>query len=170
MSAIASRALLSDYVKQTFDIVLIDAPPRMTLGFLNGFCTATHIFVPTVVDYASARAVGHFAHQFCRLVPTINPRIPFAGIIGTLTNDTSMRPLLPQVNALVASAAEAEVQKAFGDKSSYFIREAVMTRTTKLAKATESGIAYWQASDLRPMFDELVKAILARSCESKHER
>jgi chromosome partitioning protein len=161
-----ARALLSDYVKQNFDIVLIDAPPRMTLGFLNGFCTATHIFVPTVVDYASARAVGHFAHQFCRLVPAINPLIAFAGIIGTLTNGG---PQLPRVNAGVANATETEVQKAFGDKHPYFIREAVMTRSAALAAATDSGIAYWQVPGTRPMFKEIVKAILARTGGAKHE-
>jgi cellulose biosynthesis protein BcsQ len=78
-----ARALLSDYVKQNFDVVLIDAPPRTTVGFLNSLCAATHIFVPTVVDAASARAVGRFAQQLCRLVPAINPLIAFAGIIGT---------------------------------------------------------------------------------------
>lgn len=159
-----ARALLSDYVKQHFDIVLIDAPPRMTLGFLNGFCAATHIFVPTVVDYASARAVGHFARQFSRLVPAVNPLIAFAGIIGTLTNGG---PQLPRVNAGVANATEAEVQKAFGDKRPYFIREAVMTRSAPLAAATDSGIAYWQVPNTQPMFNEIVKAIAARTSRSK---
>jgi chromosome partitioning protein len=159
-----ARALLSDYVKQNFDIVLIDAPPRMTLGFLNGFCTATHIFVPTVVDYASARAVGHFARQFCRLVPAINPLITFAGIIGTLTNKG---PRLPNVNSDVANTTEDEVQKAFGDKRPYFIREAVMTRSAPLAAATDSGIAYWQVPETQSMFNELAKIILARANGSK---
>jgi cellulose biosynthesis protein BcsQ len=162
-----ARALLSDYVRQHFDIVLIDAPPRMTLGFLNGLCTATHIFIPTVVDYASARAVGHFARQFRRLVPDvnpINPLISFAGIIGTMAN---AGPQLPAINSRVAGAAEAEVQKAFGDSRPYFIREAVMTRSAPLANATDSGIAYWQVPGVQPMFEEIAKAVLTRISRSK---
>lgn len=159
-----ARALLSDYVKEKFDIVLIDAPPRMTLGFLNGFCTATHIFVPTVVDYASARAVGHFARQFGRLVPAINPLVAFGGIIGTMTN---AGPRLPNVNAGVANAAESEVQKAFGDTHPHFIREAVMIRSAALASATDSGIAYWQVPNTQPMFDAIANATLARISRSK---
>jgi Mrp family chromosome partitioning ATPase len=48
-----ARALLSDYVKETHKLVIIDAPPRMTLGFINGLCTSTHLLVPTVVDRPS---------------------------------------------------------------------------------------------------------------------
>jgi cellulose biosynthesis protein BcsQ len=154
-----ARALLSDHVKNNFDIVLIDAPPRMTLGFLNGFCTSTHLFVPTVVDYASARAVGRFAQQFRRLVPTINPLLTFGGIIGTMT---SAGPQLPKVNTAVASAAEAQAQKELGDKQPLFIREAVMVRSMPLAGSTDSGIGYWQVPDTQPMFDEIAKAILKR--------
>jgi cellulose biosynthesis protein BcsQ len=106
-----ARVLLSDYVQEKFDFVLIDAPPRMTLGFLNGFCASTHLFVPTVVDYASARAVGRFAQQFARLVPKINPLLVFSGIIGTMTN---AGPALPNVNATVAKAAEEQAQANLG--------------------------------------------------------
>jgi cellulose biosynthesis protein BcsQ len=154
-----ARALLSDYVKNNFDVVLIDAPPRMTLGFLNGFCASTHLFVPTVMDYASGRAVGRFAQQFRRLVPAINPLLVFGGIIGTMTN---AGPQLPKVNMVVASTVEAQAQKELGDKRPLFIREAVMSRSTPLATATDSGIGYWQVPDTQPLFDEIAKAILKR--------
>jgi chromosome partitioning protein len=154
-----ARSLLSDYVKTNFDFVLIDAPPRMTLGFLNGFCASTHLFVPTVVDHASARAVGRFAQQFSRLVPTINPLLAFSGIIGTMTN---AGPALPHVNALVASAAEKQAQEELGEKRGLFLREAVMSRSAPLAASTDSGIAYWQVPDTQPMFNEIARAILRR--------
>lgn len=154
-----ARALLSDYVKGKFDFVFIDAPPRMTLGFLNGFCASTHLFVPTVVDYASARAVGRFAQQFSRLVPTINPLLAFSGIIGTMTN---AGPELPKVNNPVANAAETQAQEELGEKRSLFVREAVMSRSTPLANSTDSGIGYWRVPATQPMFDEIAKAVLKR--------
>ena len=36
--------------KFNLDYILIDAPPRFTLGFINGLCAASHLLVPTVVD------------------------------------------------------------------------------------------------------------------------
>mgnify|MGYP001243321459 CR=1 FL=1 len=80
-----ARALLSPNVQENFDRIVIDAPPRLTLGFVNGFCAATHLYVPTVVDQLSTYAVANFADVFSELKPIINPTIRWAGIIGTLT-------------------------------------------------------------------------------------
>jgi cellulose biosynthesis protein BcsQ len=138
-----ARALLSDYVKETYTLVIIDAPPRMTFGFINGLCASTHLFAPTVVDNASAAALGRFAQQFRRLVPKINPVLRFAGIIGTLTN---AGPHLPNVNREVAELAEAQTfNELEGSRVEWplFIKEAVMQRSAPLAAATQSGIAYW---------------------------
>jgi cellulose biosynthesis protein BcsQ len=77
-----ARALLSKNVQESFDRVLIDAPPRFTLGFVNGFCAATHLYVPTVVDLLSASAVGSFARQFRELKAIVNPRIQWRGSSG----------------------------------------------------------------------------------------
>jgi chromosome partitioning protein len=157
-----ARALLSDYVMETYKLVIIDAPPRMTLGFINGLCTSTHLFVPTVVDMASALAVGRFAQQFSRLVPKVNPFLKFAGIIGTMTN---RGPVLPQVNQEVANLTEAQAANELGQEFAafpLFIREAVMQRSAPLVAATESGIAYWQAPETQPMFKVLTSAIRPR--------
>jgi len=86
----------------------------MTLGFLNAFCASTNLFVPTIADLGSARAVGRFALQFRRLVPAINPLLQFSGIVGTMT---STGPQLPGVNAEVAKLTELEVQKQLGDNN-----------------------------------------------------
>jgi cellulose biosynthesis protein BcsQ len=157
-----ARALLSDYVMKTYSLVIIDAPPRMTLGFINGLCTSTRLFVPTVVDNSSALAVGRFAQQFSRLVPKVNPFLKFAGIVGTMTN---AGPQLPKVNKEVADLVETQVtQELEGSISerALFIREAVMQRSAPLAAAAESGIAYWQAPATQPIFKGIASAIRPR--------
>jgi chromosome partitioning protein len=125
-----ARALLSDYVKETYKLVIIDGPPRMTLGFMNGLCTSTHLLVPTVVDLAAARAVGRFAQQFSRMVPKTNPFLRFAGIIGTMTNGG---PRLPNVNKEVADLAESQASREL-ERNAFdtplFIREAAIITLT----------------------------------------
>jgi cellulose biosynthesis protein BcsQ len=154
-----ARALLSDYVKETYKFVVIDAPPRMTLGFINGFCASTHLFVPTILDAPSAFAVGRFAQQFRRLVPGTNPFLQFAGIIGTMTN---AGPVLPGVNTDIADLAESQAANELGEKGRLFIREAVMKRSAPLATAAEAGIAYYQHPATQPIFREIAKAIRQR--------
>ena len=156
-----ARALLSPELQGKFDRILIDAPPRFTLGFINGFCAATHLYVPTVVDQLSATAVELFARQFRELkAAALNPRIQWSGIIGTLTFRNPQNPLsLTQRGESVASAAERAAQGLLDTKEPLFIRKPVIVRDADLATATEEGIAYLNDSDVRTMFDELATEI-----------
>ena len=160
-----SRALLSPEVQNNYDRVIIDAPPRMTTGFLNGLCSGTHLFVPTVVDNVSATAVGSFARQFREIRSALNPQIEFAGIIGTMTTLLSARGpfTLPRNAEPAASRAEAAVRRVLNSNGNYFIREAVMARTAKVSYSTEDGIAYLQAPETRPMFNALADQIAIRA-------
>lgn len=159
------RALLSAEVQSNYDRIIIDAPPRMTTGFLNGFCSATHLFVPTVVDHVSAIAVGTFAGRFRELRSALNPQIEFAGIVGTMTTLRSASGPFDLPNAAAAAAADAEryVRKHLNSNASYFIREAVMARTPKVSYSAEEGIAYLQAQETRPMFNALADQIAIRA-------
>lgn len=160
-----SRALLSPNVQRSYDRIIIDAPPRMTTGFLNGFCCATHLFVPTVVDNVSAIAVGTFAGRFRELRSALNPQIEFAGIVGTMTTLRSANgPFdLPNGALPAALAAERYVRNSLNSNADYFIRAAVMARTPKVSYSAEEGIAYLQASETRPMFNALADQIAIRA-------
>lgn len=160
-----SRALLSPDIQNSYDRIIVDAPPRVTTGFLNGFCSATHLFVPTVVDNVSAIAVGTFAGRFRELRSALNPQIEFAGIVGTMTTLRSAKGPFDLPSGAVAAAADAEryVRKALNSNASYFMREAVMARTPKVSYSTEDGIAYLQAEETRPMFNALADQIAIRA-------
>ena len=160
-----ARALLSSDIQDHYDRVIIDAPPRMTTGFLNGFCSATHLFVPTVVDNVSAVAVGTFARQFRELRSVLNPQIEFAGIVGTMTTLLNGNGpfTLPKNAEPAASRAEGGVQKMLNSNTNYFIRAAVMARTPKVSYSAEEGIAYLQAPETRPMFDTLADQVTIRA-------
>ena len=163
-----ARALLSKDVQDRFDRVLIDAPPRFTLGFVNGFCAATHLYVPTVVDLLSASAVGSFARQFRELRAIVNPRIQWAGIIGTLTFVNTKDTLsLPSKAERAAEAAERAAQNQLDTKEPLFIRKPVIVRDADLARATEKGVAYLNDSNMRPMFDALASVIESKAPSRK---
>ena len=155
-----AKALLSPELQSKFDRILIDAPPRFTLGFVNGFCAATHLYIPTVVDQLSATAVASFARQFRELKAALNSRIQWSGIIGTLTFRNPQNPLsLTQRGESVANAAERAAQGILDTKEPLFIRKPVIVRDADLASATEEGIAYLNDSGVRTMFDELAAEI-----------
>ncbi|MGI9410102.1 MAG: ParA family protein, partial [Hyphomicrobiaceae bacterium] len=155
-----ARALLSADVQDQYDRVLIDAPPRFTLGFVNGFCTATHMYVPTVVDSLSALAVRAFAQQFRDLRPIVNPSLRWPGIIGTMTFVNPNNPLqLANTAAPYADRAERIARARLRGNEPVFTRNPVIVRDAKLARATADGIAYFNDSSVRSMFDGLAAVI-----------
>jgi cellulose biosynthesis protein BcsQ len=157
-----ARALLHSHVQDAYNFVIIDAPPRMTLGFINGLCASTHLFVPMLLDAPAANAVSRFAQQFRRLVPTANPFLQFAGIIGTMTN---AGPALPAVDREVADTAEANAREELGNayrNRALFIREAVMQRNAPLGRAAADGIAYFQVPTTQPIFKQIAAAVRSR--------
>jgi cellulose biosynthesis protein BcsQ len=65
-----AQTLLSEHVQSAahgFDIVLIDAPPRLTTGAINALVACTHLLVPTKLDPLSAETVGSFLKQVTAL-------------------------------------------------------------------------------------------------------
>jgi cellulose biosynthesis protein BcsQ len=159
-----ARALLVPEIQSRYDRILIDAPPRFTLGFVNGLCASTHLYVPTVVDLLSTSAVSAFARQFSELKPVVNPHIRWAGIVGTMTFANTRDPLtLTKVAEQAASAAERAAQHWLKTQEPIFIRKPVIKRDSDLARATEAGIAYLNDSSVRPMFDALVSVIESKA-------
>ena len=153
-----ARAILSEYVQTTYQRVIVDAPPRMTAGFMNGFCAGTHLFVPTVVDRLAAIAVGTFAAQ-TRKLQLVNPVLKFSGIIGTMTAVNHIT-----IDAApAADAAESAVQNYLNSNDEFFIRNAVMRRTPKVGYSTEEGIAYLKQTETRPMFDAIADEVARRA-------
>jgi cellulose biosynthesis protein BcsQ len=79
--------LQSKAVRDSFDVVIIDCPPRITTGVIQAFCAATHILIPTVLDLPSAEA----AVTFCAEVETLKkagicPKIKYVGVVGTMVS------------------------------------------------------------------------------------
>ncbi len=153
-----ARVLLSPEIQRDFDRIIIDAPPRFTAGFVNGFCVATHLFVPTIVDDVALNAVGNFVTQFAHLSKVVNPGLQLAGIIGMRTTNVQDN-ALPQTMQARADSADVAARRALGTDKSYFIRDAVIRNYPSLASATGQGIPYFREETTRPMFDNLGRRI-----------
>ena len=155
-----ARALLSSAVQSKYDRVILDAPPRFTMGFVNGVCAATHVFVPTLVDPVSAGGVEYFFSQFRILAPAVNPALKIYGVIGTVNNGRQDN-TLPQTREALRTAdyIDKEAGEVLG-WNGLFIRDAVITKTKAIATAAESGIPYMRDEDVRPAYDNLADIII----------
>lgn len=84
-----ARTLHDPAIQDKFDIILIDAPPRLTTGCIQALCAATHVLVPTVLDGLSSEASGGFVDQL-----TTNqklwPHLRLLGVFGNMTNSSTV--------------------------------------------------------------------------------
>ena len=83
-----AKILLGPHVQDKidgFDVVIIDAPPRLTTGAIGALVASTHLVVPTILDPLSAETVGSFLRQAWALRGRLNPGLELAGVVGTMT-------------------------------------------------------------------------------------
>jgi chromosome partitioning protein len=80
-----SQLLLSNAVLDHFDVILIDAPPRLTTASIQALCSSTHVLIPTILDALSAEAVGFFGRQL-QAHEELWPNLKVLGVVGTMTD------------------------------------------------------------------------------------
>lgn len=75
-------------VRSTFDIIIIDCPPRLTAGVIQALCAATHVLIPTILDRTSAESEVYFCRELetLRTVHKICPKFDYVGVVGTMTS------------------------------------------------------------------------------------
>lgn len=152
-----ARLLLEPEIGDTFDIALIDAPPRLTAATINGFCASTHLLVPTVYDRMSAEAVGTFLNGVQTLRRVLNPWIEPLGVVGMLTATQGPLSTMAQ-NA--RNTASDQVKRVWGPNFHFFGRH--IPRRAAIASAAGEDIAYLRDDEVKGWFDQLGTEIFFR--------
>jgi cellulose biosynthesis protein BcsQ len=114
-----AEALLGRHVQHPdkgFDVVLIDAPPRLTVGTVGALIAATHLLVPTIFDPLSAETVGSFLKQAWTLRTRFNQGLELAGVVGTKTTTRPIGKPLTGAELDARGLALKGIQEWKGDK------------------------------------------------------
>lgn len=82
-----THAILSDPATQkAFDIVIIDAPPRLSTATVNALCASTHVLIPTILDSMSTQAALNTLDVVRQFRKLLNPGLEVLGIVPTMVN------------------------------------------------------------------------------------
>ena len=82
-----AHVLLHPDVRREYAMIIIDTPPRMTLGTVNAFVASHSYVVPTILDRISSEAVRPFLEQVKLLKQDLQLDTQLAGIVGTMTRE-----------------------------------------------------------------------------------
>jgi chromosome partitioning protein len=152
-----AKVLLTDEIKSKFDIILLDAPPRLSTGTINALCASNFLIVPTIFNALSAETVGNFLRTVKQLVlSNLNPQLSVLGVLETLT---------PPINQAQGerAAARTTIEEALRKLQipAAAILDSNVPRRTGIA---EEGLAYVKNKhdEAKQIFDELGSEIMEK--------
>ncbi|MEZ5953384.1 MAG: AAA family ATPase [Hyphomonas sp.] len=149
-----ANALWTPEVKDRFDVILIDTPPRLTAGLVNALSCGTHLVIPTVLDDTSAEAAAAFVQTADRFATRYNPNMRIAGIVGSLT---MRQPSLSKTEEQARRDLMARIdQLRVRYSGEQLMASTWIPRKAAFASAAGRGIAYVQSPEIRPIFDAIV--------------
>lgn len=152
-----ANILLQPAVQNEFDLVLIDAPPRLSLGAVNALCASHAIIVPTVLDNLSAETVGRFLGRASNAFGALNPGLVHAGVVGTITAAAKRNAHEDEAFAL----AQRGLAQWHG-KRHFFEKNIPHINALARAAGTEIGYLSREKRTVRPIFDILGAEIVEK--------
>lgn len=155
------KYLTSDEFQSSFDIAIVDAPPRPGTSVMNALCASTHLLIPTILDHFSVEATMNTAHVFGEMKEDLNPRLKLLGIVPCKVptkkySDYETRELQKLKQFCAKGWLGDDVIKLF-DKTPIYNR-------TDIARHSGLSIPYLVQSnhDVREIFKTLGENILLR--------
>lgn len=132
-----AKLLHSDAVKDAFDIIIIDCPPRLTSGAIQSLCASSHVLIPTILDKPSAESVVTFCTQLDNMrVKGLCPYLKHVGVVATRYVERHRH--IDEICQKVTDDLKARsVKCGFLPKSTF------IPQTVQLIRGADEGIAYY---------------------------
>jgi chromosome partitioning protein len=85
-----AHVLLHPDVRRQFGLIIIDTPPRMTMGTVNALVASHAVVMPTILDRVSSEAVKPFLIQIKALSNDLALDLRPAGIVAMMTRQAEL--------------------------------------------------------------------------------
>lgn len=151
-----ARFLQSDAIRETYGLIILDSPPRLTAAAINGLCAATHFLVPTVLDRMSAEAVGFFLASARRLKAKLNPSLDLLGVVGVMTDRANLR----RREQYAKTVAQKQITQSWPDGGTVLARN--IPHKAAIQAAAGEAVAYERDKSIKQWFDELGQDLATR--------
>lgn len=149
------RFLCSPDVRAAYDLVIIDAPPRLTTATANALCASTHVLIPTILDGTSTSAAIKTVDAILKLKEKISPSLRILGILPTFVYWKTDY-LVREREAL--TYLKQELQLLFAHKQEGgipILEDQKIFRKEAIAKVAGEGVAFFEDSEIALMFTQL---------------
>ena len=110
VSAIGREYILKEAlapVRDTYDFILIDAPPSLGLLTVNALTAADEVIIPLQCEYLALRGMRFLLETIEKVKTKLNPNLEIRGILGTMYNTRTLH----------AQEVVDEIRSMFGGQS-----------------------------------------------------
>ncbi len=155
-----ANALLRPEVRQSYDLIIFDMPPRMSIGSVNALVASHYFVVPTILDKLSIEAIPQFLSQMKAIKSDLGLGLELAGVIASMTRVAALGGRDHEMLDLV--------RKSTGTWSAgqdYVLARNIPKRSAIAAVAGESvayNIPNAPGNVIRHLFDPLFAELLTR--------
>ncbi len=109
----------------TYDYVLIDCPPSLSLLTINALTAADKVLIPVQTEFYALEGLGQLIDVVSRVRASVNPHLELLGIVMTMFDSRTS----------LSTAVKDELHKHFGPK----VFSTSIPRNIRLAEAPSYG-------------------------------
>lgn len=155
------RRLLRSQRSEEFDyqLVIFDAPPRLSLASINGIRASSHLIVPTRLEPLSAAPIEKLLSRIEQISNQIGASPEFVGVVYNMLDSRPPAGTAANVDAQIRAVLEA---KGFPDA----VLEPQITRSTDIGRPDGVSVGYAltgaKGELVKRVFDELAVEIAGR--------
>ena len=123
------ESLLRDALKSvadSYDFILIDCPPALSLLTLNGLCAANGVIVPMQCEYFALEGLSDLVNSIKQVHSKLNPDLKIIGLLRVMYDPRT---------ALQQQVSQQLIEH-FGDK----VFNTIIPRNIRLAEAPSYGV------------------------------
>ncbi|MEW5963973.1 MAG: ParA family protein [Pseudomonadota bacterium] len=155
-----AHALLRPEVRDSYDVIIFDMPPRMSIGAVNALVASHYLIVPTILDKLSVEAISQFLSQMKAIRSDLGLHLQLGGIVTTMTRQSELSEREEDMIRMIE--AGARVWDPDGD---YLVKQN-LPRREDIAAAAGDAVAYnlpgAKGQALRSFFDPIFDEVLTR--------
>lgn len=140
-----------EWVKESYDYIIIDCPPSLNLLTLNAMTTANSVLVPIQCEYYALEGLSQLIHTINLVQERLNPNLQIEGVVFTMYD----------VRTNLSNQVVENVKENLDTK----IYETMIPRNIRLAEAPSYGIPinmYDSKSAGAESYRKLAKEIINR--------
>lgn len=109
----------------TYDYIIIDCPPALSLLTINALTAATEVLIPVQAEYYALEGLGQLLQTIQSVKATTNQRLEILGVVLTMYDKRTS----------LSEQVAAELKQHFGEK----LFTTVIPRNVRLAEAPSFG-------------------------------